>query len=129
VSIENSLEFLHELEVRRSAMLFVESCVARSPDGTVTREELQQFEFGGEPIKLLDTSRGIRNPRQLNATLSILTSHDSRYDDRPGPDGLLRYAIRDGELGQGDNRKLRAAFDMRLPLRSTERFETLRRAG
>jgi putative restriction endonuclease len=116
MSFDVTREFLHELEVRRSAMSYVEALAAHSSDGTVTREELQRFEFGGESVKLLDTSRGIRNPRQLLATLSILTSHDSRYDDKLGADGLLRYAIREGELGQGDNRKLRAAFEMRLPL-------------
>jgi len=82
----------------------------------VRRKELQQFAFQGEPIKLLDAGRGIRNPRQLLATLTIMTSVRSRYDDTPGEEGLLRYAIREGELGQGDNRKLRAAYELRLPL-------------
>jgi putative restriction endonuclease len=90
--------------------------VADASGGEVTREQLQQFTFGDERIKLLDTGRGIRNPRQLSATLTVMTSLSSRYDDTPGPEGFLRYAIRDGDIGQGDNRKLQAAYELALPL-------------
>jgi putative restriction endonuclease len=109
------VDLAYEHSVRAAAMVFVRS-LAAAGGGTVTRGQLQQFAYLGEPIKLLDTGRGIRNPRQLVATLTILTSAGSRYDDTPGPEGLLRYAIRDGELGQGDNRKLRAAFELALPI-------------
>ena len=37
------------------------------------RAELESFEFEGEQIKLIDQSRGIRNPRQLDATISVMT--------------------------------------------------------
>jgi putative restriction endonuclease len=109
-------ELIRDLDVRAGAMAFVQSIVDRSEDGTVTREPLQRFEYRGEPIKLLDEGRGIRNPRQLIATLSILTTVDSAYDDTPGPEGLLRYAIQGRDLGVGDNRKLRVAYERRLPL-------------
>lgn len=105
----------YELAVRRAAMDYVEG-VADANNGVVTREQLQQFVFDGEQIKLLDTGRGIRNPRQLLGTLTIMTSVKSPYDDTQGPEGLLRYAIRDGELGVGDNRKLRVAYEQQLPL-------------
>jgi putative restriction endonuclease len=97
-------------------MAFVQDLVDRSVDGTVTRDQLQQFTHGGEQIKLLDTGRGIRNPRQLMATLTILTTLNSPYDDTVGPEGFVRYAIRDGELGEGDNRKLRRAYELQVPL-------------
>lgn len=113
---QRSQEILRELDVRQRAIEFVQALVDQSLDGTVNRDQVQRFEYRGEPIKLLDTGRGIRNPRQLVATLSILTTFDSRYDDAPGPEGLLRYAIRDGNVGEGDNRKLRTAFEHRLPL-------------
>ena len=105
----------YELAVRHAAMEFV-ALAAEMQSGAVTRDRLQQFTFRGEQIKLLDTGRGIRNPRQLAATLTIMTSVKSPYDDTPGPEGLLRYAIRDGELGFGDNRKLRTAYELELPL-------------
>lgn len=109
-------DIIRDLDVREKAIAFVQTLVDHSDDGTVVREQLQRFEYRGEPIKLLDTGRGIRNPKQLLGTLSILTTFDSRYDDTPGSEGLLRYAIRDGELGEGDNRKLRVAYEHRLPL-------------
>lgn len=105
----------YERAVREGASRFVTE-LADANNGEVTRDQLQQFVFGGEHIKLLDTGRGIRNPRQLAATLTIMTSAKSQYDDYPGPEGLLRYAIRDGELGTGDNRKLQAAYELALPL-------------
>lgn len=109
-------EVIRDLDVREKAIAFVQALVDQSEDGTVVRDQVQRFAYRGEPIKLLDTGRGIRNPRQLLGTLSILTTVDSRYDDKPGPEGLLRYAIRDGEIGEGDNRKLRVAYQHRLPL-------------
>jgi putative restriction endonuclease len=109
-------DIIRDLHARESAIAFVQALVDQSDDGTVVRDQLQRFEWRGEPIKLRDTGRGIRNPRQLLGTLSILTTVDSHYDDTPGPEGLLRYAIRDGEIGKGDNRKLRVAYEHRLPL-------------
>lgn len=97
-------------------MQFVER-LAEAGGGEVTRDQLQQFIFGDEQIKLLDTGRGIRNPRQLAATLTIMTSADSTYDDGQGSEGLQRYAIqRDSELGVGDNGKLRVAYELQLPI-------------
>lgn len=104
-----------ELDVRRAAMQFVRER-ADAGGGVVTRDQLQQFTYGAEQIKLLDTGRGIRNPRQLQGTLTILTSLRSPYDDSTGAEGMLRYAIRDGELGQGDNKKLQVAYRLGLPL-------------
>lgn len=110
-----AVDLAFERAVREAAIRFV-GAVAEANGGEVTRHQLEQFTHGGEQIKLLDIGRGIRNPRQLAATLTIMTSTRSRYDDTPGVEGLLRYAIRDGELGEGDNRKLRAAYELGLPL-------------
>lgn len=89
---------------------------AEHSGGVVTREELEAFGYEGEPIKLIDQSRGIRNPRQLTATISILSSPRGPYDDVETEDGLLRYAYRAGDPGGSDNRKLRAALELALPL-------------
>lgn len=104
-----------EVAVRLAAIDFVAGKAAAS-GGVVTRAELESFTYAGEPIKLIDQSRGIRNPRQLTATLSILTQPEGPYDDVRTPDGLMRYAYRDGPLDSGDNRKLRLAADLGLPL-------------
>jgi putative restriction endonuclease len=106
---------LDEIAVRRSAMAYVADHAAAS-GGVITRAELEAFSFGGEQLKLIDQSRGIRNPRQLTATLSILSQPSGPYDDVETEDGLLRYAYRDGDPNGGDNRKLRRAAQLGLPL-------------
>jgi putative restriction endonuclease len=79
--------------------------------------ELEAFETSdGEQIKLIDQSRGIRNPRQLEATLSILSQPQGPYDDVETEDGMLRYAYRSGDVDTGDNRKLRRAAELGLPV-------------
>lgn len=85
--------------------------------GWVSREELLTGyrPDGGEPLPLVDYSRGIRNPRDFAATLSIVHSVDGPYADRDTGDGLLHYAYRRGGSG-GDNRKLRAAYELGAPL-------------
>jgi putative restriction endonuclease len=84
--------------------------------GVVTRAELEAFIYDGEQLRLIDYSRGIRNPRQLAATLSILSQPNGPYDDVETEDGLLRYAYRAGDPNGGDNRKLRRAAELGLPL-------------
>jgi putative restriction endonuclease len=106
---------LDELDVRRSAMTYLAELAARS-GGVVTRADLEAFTYGGEQLKLIDQSRGIRNPRQLTATLSILSQPKGPYDDVETEDGMLRYAYRDGDPNGGDNRKLRRAAELGLPL-------------
>lgn len=96
-------------------MLYVAACAARS-GGVVTRAELESFTFDGEPIKLIDQSRGIRNPRQLEATLTVLSQPKGPYADTDIEGGRLHYAYRSGPTDSGDNRKLRRAAELGLPL-------------
>jgi putative restriction endonuclease len=98
-----------------AAMDYVREC-AEFAGGVVTRADLEAFVFDGEQVKLIDTGRGIRNLRQLPATISLLMDPLSHYDDEFGPDGLLRYSIRTGEWGQGDNRKLHEAYLREVPV-------------
>ena len=106
---------LDELDVRRAAMAYLAERTADS-GGVVTRAELESFHYAGEPLKLIDQSRGIRNPRQLAATLSILAQPKGPYDDVETENGLIRYAYRDGDPNGGDNRKLRRAAELGVPL-------------
>lgn len=89
---------------------------AESSGGVITRAELEAFSYDGEQLRLIDYSRGIRNPRQLAATLTILSQPNGPYDDVETEDGLLRYAYRAGDPNGGDNRKLRRAAELGLPL-------------
>lgn len=86
-----------------------------SGQSELSRAELGNYHFGNERIPLLDTARGIRNPRDFDSTLTIMSSVKSPYGDETiTPDGIVRYAYqsRDG----GDNVKLRRAFEQKDPL-------------
>lgn len=96
-------------------MVYVAGCAARS-GGVITRAELEAFRFEGQQLKLIDQSRGIRNPRELEATLTILTQRHGPYDDEEIEGGRLHYAYRTGDASSGDNRKLRRAAELGLPL-------------
>ncbi|MEJ1230225.1 MAG: HNH endonuclease signature motif containing protein [Galbitalea sp.] len=80
----------------------------------LTRAELEEFEFEGEQIRLLDPARGIRNPKDFDATLTLMTSYDSPYQDVVGEDGLIhyRYQSRSG----GDNIKVSRARELGVPI-------------
>ncbi len=49
------------------------------------------------------------------AALSVNTSYKSPYDDQETPDGFV-YAYRAGAIDQPDNRALRAAFELQVPV-------------
>lgn len=83
--------------------------------GTITRAEMSPFLVDRDlRIRMIDASRGIWNPRELEATLSIVSNPTGPYSDRE-ENGLLRYSYRAGST-DGDNRKLRRAFQLRLPM-------------
>jgi putative restriction endonuclease len=75
------------------------------------------FSFRGTRVPYLSPQKGIfraavqRGP----AALSIQTSAKTPYRDVETPDGFL-YDYRAGSIDQADNRALRAAHDLQLPL-------------
>jgi putative restriction endonuclease len=83
--------------------------------GVVTREQLSDFDIDGGKMRLIDRSRGIRNPHDLNVTLSIVSDPNGPYDDRDGDEGYFVYSYRKGST-KGDNTKLRAAIEFSLPI-------------
>lgn len=107
-------------ELRREVMAWL---TVRTHDGArpIGTAELSEFVFEGEPFRLMDAQRGIWKPRVLESALTMRTVYRSPgkprpYDDRPGPDGLVRYKWR-GEDGQHwENRALRSARSAEVPL-------------
>lgn len=93
-----------------------------SRGGFASRDELTGFVMrNGLRMPLIDTGRGIRNPQEFDATLSIVSASDggrnNPYDDAIDRDtGLLRYSWAKGPLDAGDNRKLLAALDTGTPI-------------
>ncbi len=106
------LEIFHDLE------LFIES-----RGGFADRQELSDFTLrNGVRMPLIDRGgRGIRNPKEFDATLSIRSSGDKSvfnvYDDAIDRErGLLFYSWAQGPLNAGDNRKLNVAFEQQAPI-------------
>lgn len=93
-----------------------------SRGGFASRKELMQFEMrSGLKMPLIDTSRGIRNPQEFDATLAIVSASDggrnNPYDDAiDRASGLLRYSWAKGPINAGDNRKLLAALETGTPI-------------
>lgn len=83
--------------------------------GTVSRDELSEVSADGQIWKLVDQSRGIRNPRELAATLTVMSSSDGPYADAELHGDLYRYDYRAGG-DAGDNTKLRRALELELPI-------------
>lgn len=81
----------------------------------VTREQLWDFAVDGEIHRLVDRNRGIRNPQYMQGTLSIISNPKSTYADEAVGDSLFAYSYREGS-DDGDNKKLRRAFELQLPL-------------
>lgn len=106
---------LLEEEFRHLVMAAVAERTAAN-GGVISRPELSALLLAnGETRRVIDTSKGIWNPRDLAATLSIVSSPTGPYDDRHVEGGLFHYDYRAGST-EGDNAKLRRAFELGLPV-------------
>jgi putative restriction endonuclease len=91
----------------------------RKYDDLVPIEALRDgFLFEGEPISFGSFQRGIHRSRLQHgpAALTLMTSFRDPYSDEFDPAGAFTYAYRAGPLDQPDNRALRAAHAMSVPL-------------
>ncbi|CAN5278190.1 HNH endonuclease [soil metagenome] len=75
------------------------------------------FPFAGRRVPFFSYMKGIHRAAAQTgpAALSIVTSSTSPYGDTETEDGVL-YAYRAGAIDQPDNRALRAAFELQVPL-------------
>jgi len=114
---------LLEEEFRQLVMAAVAERTAAN-GGVISRVELSALPLAnGETRRVIDTSKGIWNPRDLVATLSIVSSSTGPYDDRHVDGGLFHYDYSVGST-KGDNTKLRRAFELGLPLILLSKIET-----
>lgn len=102
-----------ELALREQIMHELAALTAEQ--GFVTRAQLTALPVGNQTRRVIDTSKGIWNPRDLEATLSVVSSPDGPYDDHELDGALFRYAYRAGSV-EGDNAKLRRAMELQLPI-------------
>lgn len=79
---------------------------------------LQGFDFNGHRVSFGSFQKGIHRSRlqQGPAALTLTTSFRDPYGDEMGPGESFVYAYRGGSIDQADNRALRAACEMRVPL-------------
>lgn len=87
----------------------------------ISYEDLGDFRFRGQKMPLKDRQLGIRKPSGITAALSITTTYRAPgkarpYDDRLGPDGLMRYKWDGDNPEKYTNRGLRAAMGAQVPL-------------
>jgi len=88
---------------------------AAAGDGTLSRSELTSFQLGDRSWRVVDESRGIRNPAELLTTLSIISDPDGTYPDIEISPGVWQYAYQIGPLA-GSNAKLRRAGELGIPV-------------
>lgn len=110
---------MDELAAEQLEREVIAAAVLRSAEiqgGSVSWRELGDFPLpDGSSRRLVDPGRGgIWNPKDMLATLSILTSPDGPYADRES-DGFLHYSYQKGPEG-GKNIKLRTALETGLPI-------------
>jgi putative restriction endonuclease len=79
-----------------------------------SRDDLAAYTWQGQSIRLVDPQGGIWNPKEFATTLSILTTPNGPYDDKPEDDLFVRYAY--AKAVRGTNTKLKRAFETQEPL-------------
>lgn len=113
------MESLLEERIRREAMMHV---VAQefAEKAVLTWQWLESVDFGWGPQRLRNPYKGIWNPRDYQATLTIVSDPDGEYDDGYVGDSLYQYSYErqpEGrDPGGGSNRKLRKAMELGLPI-------------
>jgi putative restriction endonuclease len=85
--------------------------IVDSHGSELTRAQLRDVLPWANPGHLVDRQKGIWNPNWLDATLSVLTVHDSPYPDEEIGDGVWAYSYRRGS-DRGDNGKLQLAKEL-----------------
>ncbi|HKN66728.1 MAG TPA: HNH endonuclease [Gemmatimonadaceae bacterium] len=105
-------------DVRSSCFASLDVLCARFGEEVPYPQALAEgFNFRGRRVPFLSTQKGIFRAGAQNgpAALSIQTSWKSPYGDTETETGY-RYAYRAGSIDQPDNRALRAAFELRVPI-------------
>lgn len=103
------------VELHLRELIFARLAELVAEYGAVTRVQLESLQVGDQTRRIIDQSRGIWNPRDLLATLSVVSSPDGPYSDTHVSDSLFSYDYRKGTT-DGDNLKMRKAYELGLPI-------------
>ncbi|WP_036503868.1 HNH endonuclease [Nocardia aobensis] len=104
-----------ERHLRQMVFDHLNKAIEAKGDRAFTRQELNSFWVGNHHRRLIDVAKGIWNPKDLLATLAIVSDPTGRYADQEISDSLLSYDYQQDAV-EGDNTKLRRALDLGLPL-------------
>ncbi|WP_298345451.1 HNH endonuclease [Ferrimicrobium sp.] len=109
-----------DLQLRQAMFDHLDRCLAGAKAEFLPSRMINTFEFQGQPIRLI-VQNGIRKVRDLPGALTIRTTYTPPsmvppYIDDVGSHGLVRYKYRGEDGQQSDNRALRHAMKMGLPL-------------
>lgn len=105
----------HDALVRRAAFSWLEKQVDRHGDVLPRTLLAEGFEFDGQRVPLLGP-QGIFKPAVLDIPISITTIPNGPYDDGYLTESLIQYRYRGIDPGHRDNRGLREAMRLRIPL-------------
>jgi hypothetical protein len=117
-TVSHTISSLQDEDVRTACMAHLSVLVAEFGEDIPYVSGLARgFPFRGRRVPFLNYQKGIYRAavQRGPAALSIQTSWKSPYDDEFVDDGLL-YAYRAGDIDQPDNRALRAAHELQVPL-------------
>ncbi len=96
-------------ELRRRIFADILELAARG-GGSIAAGDLGTYRVDGEPLRLVDPQgRGIRNPKDLDSTLSVRTTLGGSYEDGDYRNGVWEYHYQ-AASEEGDNSKLRRAW-------------------
>lgn len=98
-----------QVELHLRQLIFDRRADIVAENGVITRSELEQLQVGDQQWRIVDRNRGIRNPRELLATLSVISNPKGPYADTHVGGSPYAYDDRAGS-SDGDNRKMRRAF-------------------
>lgn len=104
-----------EVERHLRQMIFDRLTEITADRGAITRSELESLEVSNQVRRVIDRNRGIWNPRDLNATLSVVSNPKGPYADTHFGNSLFGYDYEAGST-DGSNRKLRRAYELELPI-------------
>ena len=110
-------EFETDQEVRRRAFDWLERETGDGEDVLARDRLLRGFEFQGRRVGLMSPAQGIFKPAVLSeCPLSITTAPKGPYSDGFLDNHYLLYRYRGTDPNHRDNRGLRRAMELRLPL-------------
>lgn len=108
-----------DLELRQAALARARELQLAYSDIVPLAMLRQGFEYLGRRVSFGSFMKGIHRGKDQrgSAALTLVTAVDGPYDDFADMrSGAITYRYRSGAIDQPDNRALRAAFEMQVPL-------------